>query len=180
MAYTNIYPTNKRLTPRTIQFTNKTQVSTFQSPFTGTQQMLRWNGAWCEINATLSPLAQADAEEITAFLNGLYGQTNAFYFNLPSKFLIPASVSLTISANGTDFIGATPTPTVGKWGVDNNKRLVQFVSTSSVWPNLLPGSNTISPSTTGALFRLASSDTSYSVDQFIFSSVTIAMVTLAQ
>jgi hypothetical protein len=43
-------------------------VASMQSPFTGTQQVLKWPGEWWEAQVSLPPMNRAQAEEWIAFL----------------------------------------------------------------------------------------------------------------
>jgi len=174
------YPTNSRLQPRNIEFTSRTLTTRFQSPFTGKTQIYRYGGQWWELNVTLAPLFQSDAEELTGFLNALTGagdQFGTFYFPLPSKFLISSTVSITTTSTGNDFTVSSGTVQVGKFGYDStSNRLVQFTTATSLFPKLNPSTAYSINTTSGVRMRLVNSDITYSVDEFMLTSVTIPMV----
>jgi hypothetical protein len=92
--YPLIYPTNTKLAPKSIDFTSRTLVSQFQSPYTGKTQAYRYGGQWWELTVTYAPLFQTDAEELTGFLNALGGTFGTFTYKLPSKFLISSNVGI--------------------------------------------------------------------------------------
>lgn len=170
---TYTYPTNTRLAPRTISFNARSTATTFTSPFTGQNQSVAYRGQWWELTLTYSPLIQTDAEELMAFYNRLGGKANDFYFKLPTKFLMNGSVSPTIDANGNDFTSATGQ--TGKFGVTDTYRLIQFTSTSSLFPRL-PASSTPTISTTnGAKFKLSTNDVVFDVNELMIYGTTIAL-----
>lgn len=177
------YPTNSRLQPRSIEFTTKTIQTQFQSPFTGKTQIYRYGGQWWELNVTLAPLFQSDAEEMTAFLNALSlnasaGTAGTFYFKLPSKFLKSSTnVGLTTDANGNDFSVTSGTVEVGKYGYDtSSNRLVQFTTATSLFPKLSPNTPYTINNSSGVKMRLASNETNYSVDEMMLTGITIPMI----
>lgn len=171
------YPTNTRLQPRNIEFTTRTLTTQFQSPFTGKTQIYRYGGQWWELNVTLSPLFQSDAEELTGFLNALAGSAGTFTFKLPSKFLISSSVGITTTTTGNDFTVGSGTVEVGKYGYDStSNRLVQFTTATSLFPKLNPSTAYTINTTAGVRMRLASNDIKYTVDQLMLTDVTIPMV----
>jgi hypothetical protein len=171
------YPTNTRLQPRSIEFTTKTITTQFQSPFTGKTQIYRYGGQWWELNVTLSPLFQADAEEMTGFLNALAGTSGTFTFKLPSKFLLSANVGITTTSTGNDFTVTSGTVQVGRYGYDaTSNRLVQFTTATSLFPKLSPSTAYTINTTSGTRMRLASNDVTYSVDEMMLTGVTIPMI----
>lgn len=171
-AYPLTFPST--IIPRSIDFTTRVQSSKFQSPFNGQTQIHKYQGSWWELNLTFPPLFQEQAEELTGFLTGLYGQVGSFYYTIPSKFQASGSISLTMGANGSDFTLSSGSAQIGKFGADEDFRLAQFTSTSSLFPNLKSGATTIEGNR-GALFRLAG-DLNWSVDHMVNSSVTIPIV----
>jgi hypothetical protein len=174
------YPTNSRLQPKSIQFTNKTLSSQFRSPYSGQTQTYRYGGQWFELNVTLAPLFQADAEEMTGFLNALAGNSGTFLFKLPSKFLTAATVQLTTTTTGNDFTVNSGTVSVGKYGYTSNytpNRLVQFTTATSLFPKLKPSQGGYYvDNSSGVKMRLASSDVSYSVDEMMIHGIVIPMI----
>ena len=171
------YPTNTRLAPQSIEFTNRNLTSQFRSPYSGQLQVHRYGGQWFELNVTLAPLFLEDALELTAFLNALAGDSGTFYFKIPSKFLISASVGITTTATGNDFTLGSGTVQVGRYGYSSsNNRLVQFTTATSIFPKLSPSTSFTIDKTSGVKMRLASREVSYSVDQMMIHGVVIPMV----
>lgn len=171
------YPTNSRLQPRNIEFTSKSITTQFQSPFTGKTQIYRYGGQWWELNVTLAPLFQSDAEEMTAFLNALAGSSGTFTFKLPSKFMLSANVGISTTATGNDFTVSSGTVQVGKYGYDaSSNRLVQFTTATSLFPKLMPSTAYTINTTSGTRMRLASNDITYNVDEMMLTGVTIPMI----
>ena len=173
------YPTNPRLQPRSIDFTNRTQASAFRSPFSGQTQIHRYGGQWFEMEVSLPPLFQSDAEEMTAFLNSLGGSAGTFYFRLPSKFLTTSgSVTLTTTATGNDFTVDSGNVQVGKYAYDSSgsRRLIQYTTTGSLFPKLMNSTQYTINTSTGAKMRLASNDISYSVDEMLMYGIVVPMV----
>ena len=180
------YPTNPRLAPQSIEFTNRNLTTQFRSPYSGQLQVHRYGGQWFELNVTLAPLFLEDALELTAFLNALAGDSGTFYFKMPSKFLIAptavsASVGITTDATGNDFTLGSGTVQVGRYGYTSNitpnpYRLVQFTTATSIFPKLAPSTSFTIDKTSGVKMRLASREVSYSVDQMMIHGVVIPMV----
>lgn len=171
------YPTNPRLAPQSIEFTNRNLTTQFRSPYSGQLQVHRYGGQWFELNVTLAPLFLEDALELTAFLNALAGDSGTFYFKMPSKFLISASVGITTTATGNDFTLGSGTVQVGRYGYSSsNNRLVQFTTATSIFPKLSPSTSFTIDKTSGVKMRLASREVSYSVDQMMIHGVVIPMV----
>ncbi len=114
---------------------------------------------------------------MTGFLNALAGNVGTFTFKIPSKFLISANVGITTTATGNDFTVGSGTVQVGKFGYDNtSNRLVQFTTATSLFPKLSPSTAYTINTTSGVRMRLVNSDITYSVDEFMLTSVTIPMV----
>lgn len=171
------YPTNTRLQPKNIEFTTRTLTTQFQSPFTGKTQIYRYGGQWWELNVTLAPLFQSDAEEMTGFLNALAGSTGTFTFKLPTKFMISSSVGVTTTTTGNDFTVDSGTVQVGKYGYDStSNRLVQFTTATSLFPKLMPSTAYTINTTSGVKMRLANNDVQYSVDEMMLTGVVIPMI----
>lgn len=167
------YPTNKRLVPKSVSFTAKTQATTFQSPYSGQQQIVQYSGQWWEATLTYAPLFQTDAEELIGFLNSLNGSTGTFKWLPPSKYLVTGSFTATM-ASPSNIFSETGAP-VGKFGIDSvGNRLVQFTTTSSLFPILPTGAHTIG-NTGGATFRLMSNDLTFTIDEMQLYGVSIAI-----
>lgn len=166
------YPTNLRLTPRSINFVPKTQATSFTSPFGGQTQVVRYSGQWWQLDLQYAPLAQSDAEELMGFFVGLNGMDGTFTYKLPTKF-IPTSVQspLTITGAGNTFTGGSGS--IGKFCYAAS-RLVQFTTTASLFPSLPTGSTSFSTSA-GATFRLASNDLQWSVDEMMLYGFSVGI-----
>ena len=164
------FPTNKRLVPKSIDFVAKTQAQSFQSPFCGQLQVFKYSGQWWELGLSFAPLLQDDAMELMAFINSLNGMSGTFTFSIPSKFAASSvSSPLTITGDGNTFTGGTGT--VGKFVYANN-RLIQFTTTSSLFPRQPLGSTSFATSGGGS-FRLASNDSSFTLNEMIIGEFTV-------
>lgn len=171
------YPTNTRLAPKSIEFTNRNLTSQFRSPYSGQLQVHRYGGQWFELNVTLAPLFLDDALELTGFLNALAGDSGTFIFKVPSKFLISASVGITTTATGNDFTVGSGTVQVGRYGYSSsNNRLIQFTTATSLFPKLAPSTSFTINTSSGVKMRLATREVSYSVDEMMIHGVVIPMV----
>jgi hypothetical protein len=172
------YPINPRLQPKSIQFTNKTLTAQFRSSYSAQSQTHRYGGQWFELNVTLPTLFQSDAEEMTAFLNALGGNSGTFTFKLPSKFMTTSgSVGLTTTTTGNDFTVGSGTVQVGKYGYTSSSgRLIQYTTATSLFPKLDPSTAYTINTTTGTKMRLVGSDISYSVDEMMMYGVSIGMI----
>lgn len=170
------YPTNLYLTPKRIDFTARTIASKYQSPYTGKQQIYRYGGQYWEMNLTIPPLTQSDAEELTGFLTALAGNSGTFLFKLPTKLVIGASQSITVAANGNDFTGGSGVQ-IGKYGYCNTapNRLVKFTTATSLFPKLPSGAVTIDNSS-GVLLRLSTNDISYSTDEMMITNTVVPVI----
>ena len=156
------------ITPTKIDFMAQTLTSKFTSPFSGKTQTYRYQaGQWWTLTLTFSPQlmhGNNNAQTLSGFLTGLGGQDGTFYMQLPSMFRLSGNVSGSVAANGNDFTLNSGTPTVGLFGADVNRRLVVFTTTGSIFPALPSGSVTINPNS-GSLFRLATNEVKWSVDE---------------
>ena len=174
MSYPWVFPS---ITPSNIEFTSKTQTAKFTSPFSGKTQTTRFQaGQWWELKLSFPPLQTTQAQTLSGFLTGLGGQDGTFTFKIPSMFRLTASVSGSIAANGNDFTLNSGTPVAGLFGTDSvNSRLVQFTTTASVFPALSAGAVTINPAN-GALFRLASNEVRYTVNEMRDYGIEISII----
>jgi hypothetical protein len=157
------FPTNPRIAnTNNITFIKKVLGTSFQSPFNGKTQMVKYSGEYWELDLQFNPLLQADAEELMAFIANLDGMDGTFYYKLPNKFLYTTTTpqTITITGDGSTFTGMTGQP--GKFAYCDS-RLVMFKTTSSLFPRLSIGSKTLDR-TSGALFRLNSNEQTFTVD----------------
>jgi hypothetical protein len=168
------YPSNPNLTPKGANFNHRTLATTFSSPFTATTQTVKYTGEWIEGTLQYPPLDYTYAQELIAFFTLLRGKVNTFTWSPPPFMMATTgSMSVTITGDGSTFTGATGQ--VGKYSVESNtKRLIQFTSTSSIFPALPLGSNTFN-SATPAQFKLMSNDVNYSVDELYLYGFAVAI-----
>jgi hypothetical protein len=164
------------ITPAKIEFTAKTGTSLFTSPFTYTSQTIRYQGAqiW-QLNLTFASLTATDAQNMSGFLTACAGTSGTFWFTIPSKYRLPGNVGISVSANGNDVTITSGAATVGLYGADNTyNRLCMFTTPTSIFPALPNTTTTIVPGA-GALFRLASGQAQWSVDEMMEFAFTIAI-----
>lgn len=165
------------IVPSGIEFVAKTQAAKWTSPFSGKSQVVRYqSGQWWELALTFPPLFTTDAQILSGFITGLGGQDGTFYWKLPDMFKLSASVTGTVAANGNDFSVGSGTATPGLFGADSvHNRLVQFTTATSIFPALNAGAVTINPAS-GSLFRLASNEVRFTVNEMKNYGVTINLV----
>lgn len=150
--------------PKNIEFIPNSIVSQFQSPFTGQTQTYAFQGGWWSLNLTFPPQLDTQARALAAYLAALQGMKNIMAFKLPTKFLLPSTVNVTVAADGTTVTVNSGTPVVGYFGATSTGRLIQFTSLTSIFSPLPAGTYDINPALS-ANFRLTSNSVSYSVDE---------------
>jgi hypothetical protein len=83
------------------------------SPFDGSQQAFEWPGEWFELEVSMPPMEQEDAELWITFLLSLRGQSGTFYYGDPSRST-PAGVATgTPKVNGSNAAGSKTLATKG-------------------------------------------------------------------
>lgn len=201
ITYPVSFPSSIGLANINIRARNVVGISS--SPFTGQQQVYKHQGQWWEAEVTLPPMKRADAEQAVAFLlkmNGVYGT-----FLLGDKAnTAPRGVGTgTPLVNGASQTGdelitdgwttsITGILKAGDWiqlGEGSTTRLYKVLddvnsdasgnATINIFPNLRssPENNSaITVSNTQGLWRLASNETEYSIDNMSIYGMTFACV----
>lgn len=80
------YPLSLPASPpgfRSFEMTAHSVVGMSASPFTGSQQLFEWPGAWWRLKASLPPMVRADAERWVGFLLALRGMAGTFLVGDP-------------------------------------------------------------------------------------------------
>lgn len=201
ITYPLIFPASPgiarlRITPRSV-------VSMTQSPFTGQQQVYKHQGQWWEAEVTLPAMSRAEAEVIIAFLLSLDGRYGTFLMGDPIG-TAPRGIGTGTplvnggSQTGQDLVtdGWTTSQTgivkAGDWiqigtgsATKLHKVLVDANSNSSgqatltLFPKLRssPSDNqAIYVNNTKGLWRLASNEMPYDIDEASIYGLTFACV----
>lgn len=184
ISYPLSLPTNVGMASIELRARNTVAVS--MSPFTYKQQTHSYDGQMWEADITLPPMNRDDAESWVSFLMSLKGRAGTFLLYDPSarsargtatSSTVTGSVgddSLTVVMTGTlkagDYIqlGAASDATLHKVLVDQNGD-----GTLEVWPKLRKDRSGVSAVLVNAsgLFRLASNETAWSVDNASFFGI---------
>lgn len=174
-----------------------------QSPFTGQQQVYKHQGQWWEAEITLPPMKRAEAEQIAAFLLKLNGRYGTFTLGDPANTAPRGVGTGTPLVNGGSQTGnslltdgwTTSTTGIlkaGDWiqlGSGSASRLHKVLSdvnsdssgaaSIDIWPNLRssPSDNAqITVIAPKGVWRLASNDVNYSIDEASIYGITFACV----
>ena len=181
----------------------RTVVGISSSPFTGQQQVYKHQGQWWEAEVSLPPMKRADAEQVVAFLlkmNGVYGTFLLGDKANPATRGVGTGTPLVNGASqtGDELItdGWTADTTgilkAGDWiqlGSGSSTRLYKVLddvnsdgsgnATINIFPSLRSSPDddaTITVSNTQGLWRLASNETEYSIDNMSIYGMTFACV----
>lgn len=181
----------------------RTVVGVSASPFTGQQQVYKHQGQWWEAEVTLPPMKRADAEQAVAFLLKMNGQYGTFLLGdkaNPATRGVGTGTPLVNGASqtGDELItdGWTTSTTgilkAGDWiqlGSGSSTRLYKVLddvdsdgsgnATINIFPSLRssPADDAaITVSNTQGLWRLASNETEYSIDNMSIYGMTFACV----
>lgn len=181
----------------------RTVVGISSSPFTGQQQVYKHQGQWWEAEVTLPPMKRAEAEQAVAFLlkmNGVYGTFLLGDKANPATRGVGTGTPLVNGASqtGDELItdGWTADTTgilkAGDWiqlGSGSSTRLHKVLddvnsdgsgnATINIFPSLRSSPDddaTITVSNTQGLWRLASNETEYSIDNMSIYGMTFACV----
>lgn len=185
-----------RITPRSV-------VSMTQSPFTGQQQVYKHQGQWWEAEVTLPAMSRAEAEVIIAFLLSLDGRYGTFLMGDPIG-TAPRGIGTGTplvnggSQTGQDLVtdGWTTSQTgilkAGDWiqlGTGLNTKLHKVLAdansngsgqaTLTIFPKLRssPADNAaITVNSTKGLWRLASNEMPYDIDEASTYGITFACI----
>lgn len=174
-----------------------------QSPFTGQQQVYKHQGQWWEAELTLPPMKRAEAEQIAAFLLKLNGRYGTFTLGDPANTAPRGVGTGTPLVNGGSQTGnslvtdgwttsTTGIMKAGDWiqlGSGSASRLHKVLSdvnsdasgnaSLDIWPNLRssPADNAqITVIAPKGVWRLASNDVNYSIDEASIYGMTFACV----
>ncbi len=184
ISYPLSLPTNVGMASIELRARNTVAVS--MSPFTYKQQTHSYDGQMWEADITLPPMNRDDAESWVSFLMSLKGRAGTFLLYDPSaksargtatSATVTGSAgddSLTVVMTGTlkagDYIqiGAASDATLHKVLVDQSGS-----GTLEVWPKLRKDRTDELANLTSAsgLFRLASNETAWSVDNASFFGI---------
>jgi len=185
ISYPLSLPTNVGMASIELRARNTVAVS--MSPFTYKQQTHSYDGQMWEADITLPPMNRDDAESWVSFLMSLKGRQGSFLLYDPSARSVRGTAtaidvtgavgddSLTVnSSNGTlkagDYIqlGATSDATL-------HKVLVDYSGSGDleIWPKLRKARSNVSAVLVDAsgVFRLASNETAWSVDNASFFGI---------
>ena len=185
ISYPLSLPTNVGMASIELRARNTVAVS--MSPFTYKQQTHSYDGQMWEADVTLPPMNRDDAESWVSFLMSLKGRAGTFLLYDPSARSVRGTAtsinvtgvvgddSLTVnSSNGTlkagDYIqlGAAIDATL-------HKVLVDYSGSGDleVWPKLRKARSNVSAVLVDAsgVFRLASNETAWSVDNASFFGI---------
>lgn len=181
----------------------RTVVGVSASPFTGQQQVYKHQGQWWEAEVTLPPMKRADAEQAVAFLLKMNGQYGTFLLGdkaNPATRGVGTGTPLVNGASqtGDELItdGWTTSTTgilkAGDWiqlGSGSSTRLYKVLddvnsdgsgnATINIFPSLRSSPDddaVITVSNTQGLWRLASNETEYSIDNMSIYGMTFACV----
>lgn len=184
ISYPLSLPTNIGMA--SIELRAKNTVAVSSSPFTYKQTVYAYDGQMWEADVTLPPMNRDDAESWIAFLMSLKGRYGTFLLNDPSATSVRGTAtsatitgsagdsSVTVTMSGTlkagDYIqlGSASDATLHKVLADKSGS-----GTLEIWPKLRKARSSVSADLTSAsgLFRLASNETSWSVNDASFYGI---------
>ena len=184
ISYPLSLPTNVGMA--SIELRAKNTVAVSMSPFTYKQQTHSYDGQMWEADVTLPPMNRDDAESWVSFLMSLKGRAGTFLLYDPSaKSARGTATSATVTGSAGDDslsvvmtgtlkagdyiqIGSASDATLHKVLVDQDGD-----GTLEVWPKLRKDRASVAVDLTSAsgVFRLASNDTAWSVDNASFFGI---------
>lgn len=184
ISYPLSLPTNVGMASIELRARNTVAVS--MSPFTYKQQTHSYDGQMWEADVTLPPMNRDDAESWVSFLMSLKGRAGTFLLYDPSaKSARGTATSATVTGSAGDDslsvvmtgtlkagdyiqIGSASDATLHKVLVDQDGD-----GTLEVWPKLRKDRTSVVVDLTSAsgLFRLASNETAWSVDNASFFGI---------
>ncbi len=184
ISYPLSLPTNVGMASIELRARNTVAVS--MSPFTYKQQTHSYDGQMWEADVTLPPMNRDDAESWVSFLMSLKGRAGTFLLYDPSaKSARGTATSATVTGSAGDDslnvvmtgtlkagdyiqIGSASDATLHKVLVDQDGD-----GTLEVWPKLRKDRTSVAVDLTSAsgLFRLASNETAWSVDNASFFGI---------
>jgi len=184
ISYPLSLPTNIGMA--SIELRAKNTVAVSSSPFTYKQTVYAYDGQMWEADVTLPPMNRDDAESWIAFLMSLKGRYGTFLLNDPSATSVRGTAtSATISgAAGDSSVTVTMTGTLKagdyiQLGTASDATLHKVLADQSgdgtleIWPKLRKARSSVSADLTSAsgLFRLASNETAWSVNDASFYGI---------
>lgn len=185
ISYPLTMPTNIGMA--SIELRAKNTVAVSMSPFTYKSQTHSYDGQMWEADVTLPPMNRDDAEAWVSFLMSLKGRAGSFLLYDPSaKNPRGTATSLYVSGNvGDDSLtldSANGTLKAGDYiqlGAASDATLHKILVTPSanepieIWPKLRKNRSSVSAVLVNAsgVFRLASNETSWSVDNASFFGI---------
>ena len=184
ISYPLTMPTNIGMA--SIELRTKNTVAVSMSPFTYKSQTHSYDGQMWEADVTLPPMNRDDAESWVAFLMSLKGRAGSFLLYDPSAKNVrgtatsatnsgsvgadSVSVVMTGTLKAGDYIqlGAASDATLHKVLVDKSGS-----GTLEIWPKLRKARSNVSAVLvkSSGVFRLASNETSWSVDNANFFGI---------
>ena len=184
ISYPLSLPTNVGMA--SIELRAKNTVAVSMSPFTYKQQTHSYDGQMWEADVTLPPMNRDDAESWVSFLMSLKGRAGTFLLYDPSaKSARGTATSATVTGSAGDDslsvvmtgtlkagdyiqIGSASDATLHKVLVDQDGD-----GTLEVWPKLRKDRTSVAVDLTSAsgVFRLASNETAWSVDNASFFGI---------
>ena len=184
ISYPLSLPTNIGMA--SIELRAKNTVAVSSSPFTYKQTVYAYDGQMWEADVTLPPMNRDDAESWIAFLMSLKGRYGTFLLNDPSATSVRGTAtSATITGAAGDSsvsVSMTGTLKAGDYlqlGSGNDSTLHKVLAdqngtgTLEIWPKLRKARSHVTADLTSArgLFRLASNETAWSVNDASFYGI---------
>ena len=184
ISYPLSLPTNIGMA--SIELRAKNTVAVSSSPFTYKQTVYAYDGQMWEADVTLPPMNRDDAESWIAFLMSLKGRYGTFLLNDPSATSVRGTAtSATITGSAGDSsvtVTMSGTLKAGDYiqlGSGNDSTLHKVLADKSgsgtleIWPKLRKARSSVSADLTSAsgLFRLASNETAWSVNDASFYGI---------
>jgi hypothetical protein len=184
ISYPLSLPTNVGMASIELRARNTVAVS--MSPFTYKQQTHSYDGQMWEADVTLPPMNRDDAESWVSFLMSLKGRAGTFLLYDPSaKSARGTATSATVTGSaGDDSLSVVMTGTLKagdyiQLGAASDATLHKVLvdqdgdGTLEVWPKLRKDRSGVSAVLVNAsgLFRLASNETAWSVDNASFFGI---------
>lgn len=188
---------------RAMNIRARTVVGISSSPFTGQQQVYKHQGEWWEAEVTLPPMKRATAEQVAAFLIKMKGQYGTFLLGDPANTSPRGVGTGTPLVNGAGQTGSslvTDGWTVSTTGILKAGDWIQLGSGSTttlhkvlddvnsdgsgnatleIFPSLRSSPDddaTITVSSPKGIWRLASNQMEYSIDEASVYGITFACV----
>lgn len=153
------------------------------SPFTFDQQVYEHPGVRWEAEIKLPPLKRSDAKAVEAFLAGLRGVSKTFSLGNPLHTTTATGSISAVTANSTSATGSFSNVDPGDYfQLGDHLYIVTAVTSGTAITIMPPARQTISTSTTldftlpKGIWRLASNEIDWNIDQASFYGFTFACV----